>query len=83
MAHWVDNDSGVRRRQVQHPLPLHLQCVLPRLQVHHRRRVRHPHPPRDKVRLDERGCYSALICTQRVPGPDLKQGYLRLQANNV
>jgi hypothetical protein len=35
----------LRRRQVQHPFPVHPQRVLPRVQVHHRRRVRHPHPP--------------------------------------
>jgi hypothetical protein len=35
----------LRRRQVQPALPLHAQRVQPRVQVHHRRRVRHPLPP--------------------------------------
>jgi hypothetical protein len=39
-AHW-----RLRCRQVQPALPLHAQRVQPRVQVHHRRRVRHPLPP--------------------------------------
>jgi hypothetical protein len=37
---------GLRRRQVQPALALHAQRVQPRVQVHHRRRVRHPQHPR-------------------------------------
>jgi hypothetical protein len=38
-------DRRLRRRQVQLALTLHVQRVQPRVQVHHRRRVRHPLSP--------------------------------------
>jgi hypothetical protein len=38
-------DRRLRRRQVQLALTLHAQRVQPRVQVHHRRRVRHPLSP--------------------------------------
>ncbi|CAI0411125.1 unnamed protein product, partial [Linum tenue] len=38
-------DRRLRRRQIQHPLQIHPQRVLPRIQIHHRRRIRHQDPP--------------------------------------
>lgn len=38
-------DRRLRRRKIQPSLPLHPQPLLPRLQVHHRRRIRYPHSP--------------------------------------
>ena len=41
----------LRRGEVQPALSLHQEQLRPRLQVHHRSRVRHPHPPGPPILL--------------------------------
>jgi len=56
-------DRGLGRGQVQHPQPLHAQRVLPRVQVHHRRGVRHAEHPGAPLLLPREG--HMHVCKQQ------------------